>query len=90
MFSAQYINDNGLLFEPTKFDYFENSHKQTGGVDMIIDRILSKSTFASRSNEEQENVIKKIKDIVINHYNDINVELFFPYSTYILHTNISN
>ena len=89
MFSAKYISENALLFEPTKFDYFENSHKQTGGIDMIIDRILSKSSFASRSNEEKERVIEKIKDIVINHYNDVNAELFFPYSTYILHTNIS-
>lgn len=88
LFDSKYLNDNGLLFKPTKYDFHENTHKQYGDVNMIIDRVLSNSIFGTLETEERERLERKIMDIVVKHFGGLDVELSLPYSTYVLHSYI--
>ena len=86
LFSLQYMNDNGLSFKPTTFDFRENAHRQIGDAQMMIDRVLSNSVFGIQSDGERQRIQMKIKEIIIRHYGTLDAELFIPYSTYSIHT----
>merc|ERR1712079_549458 len=86
MFTEKYLKSNGLRFKPTVYDCRPNAHRQSGGVDMVIDRVLSNSVFGTLSEGEREQISEQIKDIAQSHYGTLDVEFYIPYSSYVLHS----
>lgn len=81
----QLINQHGSFGNNNNYITFNNSLSQIGNVDVVINRILSKSTFGRRNEQEKANVVKMIQDLVCKYYGNLQYDkICMPYDTDVL------
>lgn len=79
------VNDFGLFGSSNEYQCFHNSMQQVGDVDVVINRILSISSFGRRSEEEKELVRQQIRHLVLEWFERLDYDrIFLPYRTDVL------
>lgn len=79
------VNDFGLFGSGNEYQCFHNSMQQLGDVDVVINHVLSISSFGRRSEEEKELVRQEIRDLVLEWFESLDYDrIFLPYRTDVL------
>jgi len=79
------VNDFGLFGGGNEYQCFHNSMQQLGDVDVVINRVLSISSFGRRSEEEKALVRQEIRNLVLEWFGSFDYDrIFLPYRTDVL------
>lgn len=79
------VNDFGLFGSGNEYQCFHNSMQQLGDVDVVINRVLSISSFGRRSEEEKALVRQEIRNLVLEWFGSLDYDrIFLPYRTDVL------
>jgi len=89
MFTEEFLSRNDLRFRPSKIAVFQDGMCQVGDYRMVVDRVLSKSTFGVLSDRERENVKNMIEDLVLKHFETLDYDrITLSYDTDVLVTSV--